>query len=92
MPEATAQGTPWQLGVRCDGLGCDVNFEGDFIVAEDATRGGRLRVVLDWAANNGWRVEWREPIGDSLAYCPPCSSPVPPDPGSGQNTTAPPSG
>lgn len=75
----TAQGTPWNLGVRCDGPGCDTSFEGDFIVAEDATRGERLRVVLAWAANNGWRVEWRQPFGGSLAYCPACSAPVPPE-------------
>lgn len=68
----TAQGTPWHLGVSCDGPDCGANFEGDFLVAEDATRGERLRVVLDYAEAHGWRVIWRQPIGDSLAYCSEC--------------------
>jgi len=72
-PDAT-RGTPWQLGVACDELGCGGNFEGDFIVAEDSTRSERLRVVLDYAEQHGWRVIWRQPIGDSLTYCPPCAA------------------
>ena len=67
------QGTPWRLGVRCDGSGCDTCFEGDFLVAEDSTRSERLRVVLDHAEKRGWRVIWHQPIGDSVTYCPACS-------------------
>ena len=66
----TARGTPWLLGVRCDRRGCDTTFEGDFLVAEDATPGERLRVVLDWVGNHGWRVIWRQPVKDSLTFCP----------------------
>ena len=65
--------TPWQLGVSCDGQDCGTRLEGDFMVAEDSTRGERLRVVLDYAEKQGWRVTWRQPVSDSLTYCPPCS-------------------
>jgi hypothetical protein len=81
IPDLAVRGTPWQLGVRCDGPDCGVSFEGDFIVAEDSIRSERLRVVLDYAENHGWRVEWRQPIGRSLTYCPACSSDIPEVPG-----------
>jgi hypothetical protein len=66
-------GMPVQLGVRCDGPGCFARFEGDFLVAEDSTRGERLRVVLDYAEKQGWCVIRHRPIWDSVTYCPSCS-------------------
>ena len=74
------RGTPWSLGVRCDGPGCTANFEGDFLVPENSTRGERLRIVLDWVEAHGWRVDWQRPIWASLTYCSPCAgaSPVTP--------------
>ena len=74
---ATVRGTPWQLGVRCDGPDCGTRWEGDFIVAEDSTPGERLRVVLDHAEKCGWHVNWRQPVGDSLTFCPACVPPLP---------------
>jgi hypothetical protein len=72
----TMQGTPWQLGVRCDSPDCGANFEGDFMVAEDSTRIERLGVVLHWVEQRGWRVIWDQPIWDSRTYCPDCCRPA----------------
>jgi hypothetical protein len=76
--QPVAAGTPWGLGVSCDDPGCATRFVGDFIVPEDSTRSVRLRIVLDHAEKKeGWRVIWRQPVADSLTYCPPCSAEVP---------------
>ncbi len=68
-----AEGTPWSLGVACDGPGCGAHFEGDFLVAEDSTRDERLAVVLRHVQEHGWHVTWHEPAEDSVTYCPYCS-------------------
>jgi hypothetical protein len=63
--------TPWRLGVRCDRMGCPIRFEGDFLVAENATLGERLRVALDHVRDKeGWQVIWAAGAGEAETYCP----------------------
>lgn len=64
---------PVQLGVSCDTPGDETSFVHDFLVPEDSTRGERLRVVLDYAAEQGWRVDLAQPIEASSTYCPRCA-------------------
>lgn len=75
------RGTPWQLGVACDRQGCRERFEGDFLVAEDSTRGERLRVVLDHVEKaEGWSVVRPDGSGDpaaALTFCPAHQFPLP---------------
>ena len=65
--------TPRRLGVRSHRMGCPVRFEGDFLVAEDATLGERLRVALDHVRDKeNWQVIWPDGAGPDAAetYCP----------------------
>lgn len=63
---------PHALGVRCDEPGCDVAFEGDFLVDEADTREQRLRYVLDHVASIGWQVltDERGTATTAETYCP----------------------
>jgi hypothetical protein len=73
MTTSRTTGTPWSLGVRCDRMGCPVRFEGDFLVAEDALLGERLKVALDHVRDKeGWQVIWPAGAGADKAetYCP----------------------
>ena len=81
MAETARTGTPWSLGVQCDREGCGTRFEGDFLVAEDATRDERLQVVLNHVRDKeGWQVFWpAAPPADAdfaETYCPAHTPPV----------------
>jgi hypothetical protein len=67
-------GTPWQLGARCDHPGCTVIFEADFLVPEDSTRDDRLRTLLEHVGSIGWDVEYppdSDPV-EAKTFCPRC--------------------
>jgi hypothetical protein len=73
MTEAKVSATPLQLGVRCDRDECGTYFEADFLIADDATRDERLRVVLNHVSNKeGWQVIWPASAraDEAVTYCP----------------------